>query len=316
MLEMVGGAGVETKIIMLMMLVAVVFPLVLVRPLYKIGIQKLKALGMSRFNYDGEPVLTAGGLILVCSSAITGIVLIGLLSLRGMNSELVLHGLLFLTGMTTMAFWGWRDDRASDREAKGFRGHFTVLWRERRMTSGMWKLIGGTSTAFCLTLFLSNTLWAGFVAFGLLALSPNIINLFDLRPGRAIKVFWCLTTLAGAFGLWTEGASAAMANWIFLIPVFITSMLMFPHDVGGKIMLGDTGSNALGFAAGFSFVIGTPIYVQASMLVLFLCLQIAAEFCSFSRVIEQVGWLRRLDQWGRATEAENKKNQTGSSGLV
>ncbi|MFA4134732.1 MULTISPECIES: UDP-N-acetylmuramyl pentapeptide phosphotransferase [unclassified Brevibacillus] len=306
----------ETKIMMLMMLVAVVIPLVLDRPLYKIGTQKLKALGMNRFNYEGEPVLTAGGLILVCSSVITGIVLIGLFLLKEVKSELLLHGLLFLTGMITMAFWGWRDDRASDLDAKGFRGHFGVLWRERRITSGMWKLIGGTSTAFCLTLALSDSLLAGFVAFGLLALSPNIINLFDLRPGRAIKVFWCLTALAGAFSLWTIGASTGMANWIFLTPVFLASMRMFPHEVGGKIMLGDTGANALGFSAGFSFVIGTPIYVQASMLVLFLCIQIAAEFCSFSRVIEQVSWLRRLDQWGRVTEAENKKNQTGSSGLV
>lgn len=306
----------ETKIMMLMMLVAVVIPLVLDRPLYKIGIQRLKALGMNRFNYDGEPVLTAGGLILVCSSIITGMVLIGLFLLRGVKSELLLHGLLFLTGMIIMAFWGWRDDRTSEIDAKGFRGHFGVLWRERRMTSGMWKLLGGTSTACCLSLSLLDSLWAGFVAFGLLALTPNIINLFDLRPGRAIKVFWCLIALAGAFSLWTIGVSTAMANWIFLIPVFLASVLMFPHDVGGKIMLGDTGSNALGFAAGFSFVIGTPIYVQAIMLVLFLCLQTAAEFCSFSRVIEQVGWLRRLDQWGRVTEAENKKNQTGSSGLV
>ncbi|NRS46672.1 UDP-N-acetylmuramyl pentapeptide phosphotransferase [Brevibacillus sp. HB2.2] len=316
MLEMVGGPRVETKIMMLMMLVAVVIPLVLDRPLYKIGTQKLKALGMNRFNYEGEPVLTAGGVILVCSSIITGIALIGIFLLRGVKSEFLLHGLLFLTGMITMAFWGWRDDCASDLDAKGFRGHFGVLWRERRITSGMWKLIGGTSTAFCLTLTLSDSLWAGFVAFGLLALSPNIINLFDLRPGRAIKVFWCLTALAGTFSLWTIGASTGMANWIFLTPVFLASMLMFPHDVGGKIMLGDTGANALGFAAGFSFVIGTPIYVQASMLVLFLCMQIAAEFCSFSRVIEQVSWLRRLDQWGRVTKAENKKNQTGSSGLV
>lgn len=316
MLEMVGGAGVETKIMMLIMLIAVVLPLVLDRPLHKIGTQKLKALGMNRFNYEGESILTAGGLILVYSSAITGLVLIGLLLLRGAKSELLLNGLLFLTGMITMAFWGWRDDRTSDRDAKGFRGHFGVLWRERRMTSGMWKLIGGTSTAFYLSFSLSNSLWAGIVSFGLLALSPNIVNLFDLRPARAIKVFWCLTAMAVALGLWTIGASAAMANWIFLIPVFIASMLMFPHDAGGKIMLGDTGSNALGFAAGFSFVIGTSIYVQASMLVLFLCLQIAAEFCSFSRVIEHVGWLRRLDQWGRVTEAENKKNQTGSSGLV
>ncbi|MFF2527589.1 UDP-N-acetylmuramyl pentapeptide phosphotransferase [Brevibacillus sp. NPDC058079] len=306
----------ETKIMMLMMLVAVVIPLMLERPLYKIGIQKLKALGMNRFNYNAEPVLTAGGLILVCTSAITGIVLIGLLLLRGAKSELLLNGFLFLTGMITMAFWGWRDDRASDRDAKGFRGHFGVFWRERRMTSGMWKLIGGTSTAFCLSFTLSNSLGAGIVSFGLLALSPNIVNLFDLRPARAIKVFWCLTVLAGAFGIWTLGASAAMANWIFLIPVFMVSMLMFPHDASGKIMLGDTGSNTLGFAVGFSFVIGTSIYVQTIMLVLFLCLQVAAEFCSFSRVIEQVGWLRRLDQWGRATEAENKKNQTGSSGLV
>ncbi|MGG4457211.1 UDP-N-acetylmuramyl pentapeptide phosphotransferase [Brevibacillus porteri] len=307
----------ETKNMMLMMLVAVVFPLVLDRPLHKIGTQKLNAMGMNRFNYDREPVLTAGGLILVCSSAITGgIVLIGFLLLRGAKSELLLHGFLFLTGMITMAFWGWRDDRASDRDAKGFRGHFGVLWRERRMTSGMWKLIGGTSTAFCLSFSLSNSLWAGIVSFGLLALSPNIINLFDLRPARAIKVFWGLTAIAGAFGIWTIGAGTAMANWIFLMPIFVASMLMFPHDAGGKIMLGDTGANALGFAVGFSLVIGTPIYVQASMLVLFLCLQVTSEFCSFSRVIEQVGWLRRLDQWGRAAEAENKKNQTGSSGLV
>ncbi|MFS0554050.1 UDP-N-acetylmuramyl pentapeptide phosphotransferase [Brevibacillus sp. 179-C9.3 HS] len=306
----------ETKIMMLMLLFAMVMPLLLERPVQKIVSQKLQALGMNRLNYRGDTVLTACGLILVCSATLSVLVLEVLLLLTGATPEIFLHGFLLMAGMSAMAYWGWRDDRASDPEAKGFRGHFGMLWRERRVTSGIWKLIGGSSTAICISLFLSDSLWTWAVSFGLLALSPNIINLVDLRPARAIKVFWFLISLAGAGSLWTVEVTAGVANWIFLIPVILASILMFTYDAGGRMMLGDTGANALGFVVGYSFVMGTPTYVQVSMLVVFIFMQVAAEFYSFSRVIERVSWLQRLDEWGRTADADQEKNQTGSSGLV
>lgn len=297
----------------LALLIAIGMPLLLERSLLKRLSRFLHAKGMYRLNYRGEQVLTAGGLVIVFSAAMTASVLLAMYLLREAVPQAIVHGFLVTVGMSAMAFWGWLDDRASDCKTKGFRGHFGALYYERKVTSGMWKVFGGTSTALCVALFLSLSFGAGLVCFGLLTMSPNMLNLFDLRPARAIKVFWMLMLLAAACSVWTAQTSL---SWIFLIPVMVVSIYLFSYDAGGQLMLGDTGANALGYVAGYSFVIGTPVYVQTSLLAIFICLQVAAEFCSFSRIIEQVGWLRRLDQWGRAAELEEKKDQTGSSGLV
>ncbi|MGG1530163.1 UDP-N-acetylmuramyl pentapeptide phosphotransferase [Brevibacillus agri] len=278
---------------------ALVLPLVLQRPMLSFCSQILAKKRMTRPNYRGEPVLTAGGLVLVASMAVTILVQLLLLALAGAPRKVLVQGLLLACGMAAMACWGWIDDKAGDRITKGFRGHFGALLRERRVTSGMGKLIGGGLTAVSVSLFVSAGFWPWLVACGLLAISPNILNLFDLRPARAIKVFWLLVSLAAIGSVLGGTTGEPSAVWLFLLPVLVATVLFFPHDAGGQIMLGDTGANALGFAIGYTYATATPLFWQAAFLCGFVALQVAAEFVSFSQVIEQKAWLKRLDEWGR-----------------
>ncbi|MFY0543232.1 UDP-N-acetylmuramyl pentapeptide phosphotransferase [Brevibacillus sp. H7] len=258
----------------------------------------LGSAGMIRKNYQGENVLTAGGVFLAVYSAIPAVILF---FVSGLESEAT----VCLTGSLAAALFGWQDDRSPDRdkEAKGFRGHLRMLWQERRVTSGLWKAVGGGITA----LLVSNALCDGFVLVmvtaGLLALTTNLVNLFDLRPARAIKVFWLLLAISFAVGF---PMSVQLSGWGWILPVLTATILLFPYDARGRLMLGDTGANYLGFVAGSCLVTNAPFSVQAGLLVLFAALHLIAERVSFSRVIQSVEWLRRLDQWGR----QKPRNQT------
>mgnify|MGYP001062214653 CR=1 FL=1 len=251
--------------------------------------EKLRAKGLVRLNYRGEEVVTAGGLILVFTACAS----LFLLLLYGFWQRAawldLREGMALCGGMLSMAFWGFLDDLGNEKQAKGIRGHFGVLWRERRMTTGVWKVIGGGTTAVLAASFLSSSVWTWILVSCLLAASANLLNLFDLRPGRAIKVFWLIVLVCLASG--------EVAIWG--VPVIAASVALFFPDARGEIMLGDTGANALGFAAGYLLAACFSWQGQLAMLALFLLLHALAEFVSFSVWIERVAWLDRLDRWGR-----------------
>lgn len=279
-------------------------PIMIHRHLFAAVMKKLSALGMLRINYLGKEVVTAGGVMMIISTIVSLAVLLPFFKAQGVADNLLKEGFLLGTGMLTMAFLGWKDDCAADKEMKGFRGHLGTWWREKRMTSGMWKAWGGGSTAILISLAITDSAWTWLLAAGLLALSPNVINLFDLRPTRAIKVFWLLLAagIVSVIGGGTGKGTSSLYAGLWLLPVISSTVLLFRHDGGGRIMLGDTGANALGFTAGYFLVLVMPAQAQAVMLGLFVTLHIAAEFVSFTRIIQKVRWLAVLDEWGRSAE--------------
>ncbi|MEJ8548590.1 UDP-N-acetylmuramyl pentapeptide phosphotransferase [Brevibacillus borstelensis] len=263
--------------------------------------EKLHNAALVRTNYRGEEVVTAGGVMLAANAAVSQSALLVLGAASVWSREILLAGLLLLSGSLALALCGWLDDCSADKWPKGFRGHLGVLWHERRLTSGMWKACGGGGTALLVSLFLFNSLPGIIVGTGLLALTPNLLNLFDLRPARAIKVFWLLIAVAACC---LPLSSKPAACWIWVLPVLTASALLFPHDARAHLMQGDTGANYLGFVAGFALVTTLPFVLQLALLLLFAALHLAAEFVSFSQVIAKVRWLKRLDEWGRPAETK------------
>ena len=119
--------------------------------------------------------------------------------------------------VAAVSILGALDDAFSGPE-RGWRAHL-----ESGRTTGVLKLLG---------IPLVGTLATRFVSGGLLVgLSANALNLFDTKPGRALKAF--LVTAPGSD----------------FAPVAI---LLLPYDLREKSMLGDAGSNALG-AGGLEF---------------------------------------------------------------
>jgi hypothetical protein len=120
----------------------------------------------------------------------------------------------------------------------------------------------------------------------LIAGSANLLNLFDLRPGRAIKV-GALAALPG-----TLSGSAVVAAPLG------AAVALLPEDLGERAMLGDAGANALGALLGLSAA-RLPRPVRLGLLAGVAALNAASEVVSFTKVIQATPALRRLDQFGR-----------------
>lgn len=250
-------------------------------------------------NFRGERLPTGGGMLLAVSVTVSMLILYVLTWPWGINREVS----LFLCGSVAMTFWGWQDDRSTETAVKGLRGHFMTLWREQRMTSGFLKAWGGLGTALLLALALNPNGWAVLTNTLVLALFSNLINLFDLRPGRAIKVFWLFLIVL----LTVSGEVIAAMIWPWLIPIVTATLLFYISDARGKVMLGDTGANYLGFILGFYTVTLVDDIVKTALLVILIALHLLAERVSFSQVIASIGWLHKIDRLGTAAGRSDKQ---------
>ena len=66
-----------------------------------------------------------------------------------------------------------------------------------------------------------------------------------------------------------------------------------------QMMLGDTGSTAVGAVIGYSICLIPNTAVEVSMLVILAVLNVLSEKVSFTKVIEEVPVLRFIDELGR-----------------
>jgi UDP-N-acetylmuramyl pentapeptide phosphotransferase/UDP-N-acetylglucosamine-1-phosphate transferase len=202
---------------------------------------------------------------------------------------------------------GLVDDLAGTAENKGFRGHLRALLHGKLTTGGI-KLLGGGLLALGmagLSIHTGPRLLTIPLAALVIALSANALNLFDLRPGRALKVWWL-----GAIPLILWPACATDLPWspAGLYPSYwalagtlllLTTLLYAPLDFGAMMMLGDTGSNPLGALLGLLIVVSTPWPGQLVVLALLIALHVYAERASITWLIARVPVLTWLDRLGR-----------------
>jgi UDP-N-acetylmuramyl pentapeptide phosphotransferase/UDP-N-acetylglucosamine-1-phosphate transferase len=193
--------------------------------------------------------------------------------------------------VASAAVVGGYDDLYGDRHARGLRGHLRALL-EGRVTTGMVKLVSLIAVAAVgasrrhrhpVDAALGTVLVAG---------SANLVNLFDLRPGRAAKV----TTLAAA-GL-SVGASRE-GRAVAAVAAGAAGAAMGP-DLGERAMLGDCGAGTLGALLGWSAAVSGSRLRRTFLAAAVVGLTAASERVSFSSVIETVPALRALDELGRA----------------
>ena len=185
---------------------------------------------------------------------------------------------------------GFADDRWGGAGERGFAGHVGALSRGR-MTTGLLKVLvlGGGAVVFGVLEF--GVGWRALFAAFLLAGCANLANLFDVRPGRALK-FLGVPVVVLLF-LAPYGAVLAVAG------VVGGAVALFHFDLRGRIMLGDAGAAIWGAVLGYLVVTSGPGVVWWVAGGTIVGLTAVAEFSSISRVIEEVGALRALDLWGR-----------------
>ncbi|MGC1213005.1 MAG: hypothetical protein WA890_17280, partial [Micromonospora sp.] len=126
---------------------------------------------------------------------------------------------------------------------------------------------------------------------GVVAGTANLLNLLDLRPGRALKSGMLLGAplTRGPYGGIAAGAVGAAAGLI-------------QEDLDERVMLGDSGANALGALLGVSLAARTGPVGRAGVLAVLAALTAASEKVSFTQVIQRTPGLREIDALGRLAD--------------
>ncbi len=256
----------------------------------------------SRTNHRGEPVTLLEG-----PAAAVGAIA-GVLAQAGLQSAAGSAGgraawraatAIAVAGAGGAAF-GAYDDLAGSSDRRGFRGHLGAL-RQGEVTTGAVKLAGIGATGMA-SAALSGGNAADFVInTGLVAGFANLLNLFDLRPGRAIKAAvasGALVVLGGSLGRAAGPGSPGSRRDAAVAPPLAAALALLPEDLGERAMLGDAGANALGAMIGAA-ACGLPRPARVALLAGTAWLNVASEKVSFTAVIERTPALRRLDLLGR-----------------
>jgi hypothetical protein len=243
----------------------------------------------SRTNHRGEPVTLLEGPA-VAAGAIVGVLAEASLaaasgSTRSSGSSGWRCAAAMVLGGAGAAAFGAYDDLAGSGDRRGFRGHIGAL-RQGEVTTGAVKL-GGIGLTGVVSAALAGGSPADVILnAGLVAGGANLLNLFDLRPGRALKVAAASGALLGAAG---QGSVAAPLG---------AGLALLPEDLGERAMLGDAGANALGAMLGASAA-GLSRPARIALLAGIAGLTAASEKVSFTKVIARTPALNWLDMLGR-----------------
>lgn len=126
---------------------------------------------------------------------------------------------------------------------------------------------------------------------GVIAGTANLLNLLDLRPGRALKsgLLLGVPLARGPHGGIAAGAVGAAAG-------------LLSDDLDEQVMIGDGGANALGALLGVALAARTGPLGRAGALAVLAGLTAASEKVSFTQVIQATPGLRELDALGRRTD--------------
>ncbi|MFD6263431.1 hypothetical protein ACFWFK_20085 [Micromonospora chalcea] len=253
---------------------------------------------LERTNYRGRTVTLAAGPALAVGAATGG----------ALGAGSAPAGAAALVAGLGAGAVGLYDDvvgaRPEQKAAKGFAGHLAAL-REGQVTAGMVKVAGvGVAGLGAAALLAADRRVAAhprrqragafgrgldvLLGAGVVAGTANLVNLLDLRPGRALKSGMLLgvpltTGQYGGIAAGAVGASAALVG----------------DDLGERVMVGDSGANALGALLGVSIAARTGPLGRAGVLAVLAALTAASEKVSFTQVIASTPGLRHLDELGR-----------------
>jgi UDP-GlcNAc:undecaprenyl-phosphate/decaprenyl-phosphate GlcNAc-1-phosphate transferase len=235
---------------------------------------------LSRTNYRGEPVTLLEGPAVAAGAVVTAL---GCSALDGSARP---GTAIALAGAGAAAF-GTYDDLAGSGSRRGLRGHLGALLHGE-VTTGAVKLGGIGATGLVSAALAGGPPADVVINAGLIAGGANLLNLFDLRPGRAIKIATASSVLIAAGGGATGVAAPAGA-----------ALALLPEDLGERAMLGDAGANALGAMLGAAAAGALSRRARFALLAGIVALTGASEVVSFTKVIERTPPLRWLDMLGR-----------------
>ena len=239
-----------------------------------------------RPNYKNDMIPVSMGIVFLPMIIINGIILVFFTA----QYKNLLYVFMFIFGMISMFFAGILDDIIGNRDVSGLKGHFKSFFKGT-LTTGGFKAIFGGFVGVLISIAVSDSIPDIIINTLIIALSTNLMNLLDLRPGRAIKVY--IVIMIAIF--------ITLTGYVKILPLLILPNVLayFNYDLKAKAMMGDTGSNVLGISIGMLIVFGYSFKVRVSWLVFLVFIHILTEKYSLTKIIENNKILNFIDKLGR-----------------
>ncbi len=289
-------SGYRDRVHALPLVIALAFAL-LIAPVLLRGLAEA---GFVRSNYAGREVPVPSGLLI----PLAGFVALGvsapldrlvdndILGSPGMAGAMIyIIGVCLLGTIDDLLGTPVIEGGLGRKDPRGVRGHFKATFGGG-FSTGAVKAIGSLGlAAFAVGLIVPGD-WEYLLAIALVVVTTNLFNLLDLRPGRALKVFFAVFA-ALCIGAWT-------IEPVWLMAVFLGSLPVLLHyDLAELGMLGDAGSNTIGAIAGLTMILTLDVTGQLVALAIVVAITLYGEFRSISQMIDRTPVLRFLDQFGR-----------------
>jgi len=215
--------------------------------------------------------------------------------------------------------FGLFDDWAGNSQVKGFRGHLRALMHGRLTTGGLKFLgIGFLSLFLAIHLYYQGveSIVQVILVTCVVALSANMMNLADLRPGRAGKIYLLGLVLAVVFVI--VGGLLETLGWLGLLALTLAALgplvAVWRFDLAERGMIGDAGANSMGVFLGFVYATSLPIWALVILVVFLATINLLSERYSFSKLIAKNKVLSTLDELGRRKDINIGSDNIQTSG--
>lgn len=200
--------------------------------------------------------------------------------------------------------FGLYDDWVGDNSYKGFKGHLSAFVHGKLTTGGL-KMLGIGLIAFFLSYAYYFTgvesLLTVVLSTCVIALFTNLLNLFDLRPTRAHKVYLLLLVPALASLALCARIGLGVTDVVALVIAALGPVIaVWRFDAREQAMLGDAGANSMGAFIGYLFATSLPFWGLLLATVALFAVNLLSERFSFTRIIAEHPALDRIDRAGRS----------------
>lgn len=242
-------------------------------------------------NYKNKPIPYSGGTIIFISLCLSFVFF------YSFGEISYIKMLFFLFIITSIYMIGMLDDLFGSNDIKGLKGNIHAFI-SKKFSTGIIKAVFTILIACYIYYFFNEEYW---VLKGIItALMTNLFNLFDLRPGRCIKFYYIFFSFfCFSYIRWTSE--------LFIIFSIIITIYYF-WDAYGFSMLGDSGSNLIGFIIGLilSEVVGTNLFGLLILLSVLLVLQLVLDKYSLTNIIKLNHLFDYIDRF--LTERQGREN--------